>query len=660
MATQVKHRRGTNAEILAGTPAIGELWFNTTDNSIHMGDGVTPGGVKHARLKDVTIKDSDTISDALNRSDIEEGHVVLVSEITTGNGGFSYFDVVLTSSVTPDGIDIRQSTAIPTLSLKKRIVNRFGGVSLVYDDANQTVKDDLMPVSVSEDFKTSLAIYHSGMATSYDFVTMREALDFRKNVNGELLSHSMNSLVLNSAVDLTYGENLLKTSATEFSQFGFLPRGFVAPSSTLDAKFRPQLEQSFDFAFIRSVGAGAGITANNNFGDDRYNLTRIALTDSFGTEVITLNEAKAYVDQARAYEAYICFYAHTLPSYMTDLMQYIKDTYVVMNPSEWVGNYWGLNKDVSVKHQENLLVNSGFKLINADDTAPYKWSYNPNTLVTPTLNINDDEGGATIDLISGAGVGGETAILSQNYEFTKLNQLTPFCLSIYATSLASTNTDVKLALYAKDVSNVTIASVSKTFTVAGNRQRLEISQAFVPDANVVRILAEITIIAKGAGGVRAIMDSPQLERSGFATPYRLTKMNKYYSVLRRTTGLTVSPNTDTLINFNASLEGSNSIFDLATGNAKPNDGRNYLLQCNFGLQGMVAGDSIECHLLINGAPSRKAMFTAVAGTNILNPSWTLRGDGRTYAIGIRHNSAAGRSITTFADATMTVTSSEDQ
>jgi len=50
MATQVKHRRGTSAEIEAGTPAIAELWFNTTDNSIHMGDGVTQGGVKHVNI----------------------------------------------------------------------------------------------------------------------------------------------------------------------------------------------------------------------------------------------------------------------------------------------------------------------------------------------------------------------------------------------------------------------------------------------------------------------------------------------------------------------------------------------------------------------------------------------------------------------------------
>lgn len=53
MATQVKHRRGTAAEIAAGTPAIGELWFNTTDNTIHMGDGATPGGVKQSTMVNV-------------------------------------------------------------------------------------------------------------------------------------------------------------------------------------------------------------------------------------------------------------------------------------------------------------------------------------------------------------------------------------------------------------------------------------------------------------------------------------------------------------------------------------------------------------------------------------------------------------------------------
>jgi hypothetical protein len=68
MATQVKHRRGTDAEIMAGVPAIGELWFNTTDNTIHMGDGVTQGGNKHINentLQKYTHLEFDSVSAAV-------------------------------------------------------------------------------------------------------------------------------------------------------------------------------------------------------------------------------------------------------------------------------------------------------------------------------------------------------------------------------------------------------------------------------------------------------------------------------------------------------------------------------------------------------------------------------------------------------------------
>lgn len=44
MATQIKHRRGNSAEIAAFIPALAELIVNTDDNSVIVGDGVTPGG----------------------------------------------------------------------------------------------------------------------------------------------------------------------------------------------------------------------------------------------------------------------------------------------------------------------------------------------------------------------------------------------------------------------------------------------------------------------------------------------------------------------------------------------------------------------------------------------------------------------------------------
>ncbi len=586
------------------------------------------------------------------------GHVWHCNERALNSGGGASWVVVLTSSITVDNVDFIESTLNSNFSFSKIIENRNGGVSLIYDDANAVTKNDLLPVSVAKGFKTGLAVFHSGMASSYDVVTLNDALAFKKRVDGEILSHSMNSVALNSSVELTYGESLIRTSATEFSQFGFNPRGFVAPNSVLDAKFQPQLKQSFDFAFIRSVGAGAGLSANNNPYDDRYNLTRIALTDSQGNEVITLQQAMNYVDQARSYEAYICFYAHGLPSYLEDLMDYINDTYRVINPTEWVGNFWGLSGGFNTKSSENLFINSRFNLIRSGDTNPHRWSFVPGTLVTPTINITQNEGGSILDIISSSGAAGASGTLSQNYTFTQLGELTPFCFSIYARSLASTNTKITLSILAKDSSNITIASASEEFTISGNRQRIEVSQGFIPDSNVVSVLCEIRIEAIGSGGVRALIDSPQLERSGINTPYISTGMERYYSVLRRTLGVTVPANANTLVNFNSSLEGTNSIFDLATGVATPSDGRIYLIQCNFGLQSMVAGDIIEIHLLDNGVVSKKCIYSAVTGENILNPSWSIRGDGSTYSIGIRHNSSAGRALTTFSDATMTITSPE--
>lgn len=45
-ANQVQMRRGTSAQIASMTPAQGEVVVNTTDNTLHVGDGSTAGGTK--------------------------------------------------------------------------------------------------------------------------------------------------------------------------------------------------------------------------------------------------------------------------------------------------------------------------------------------------------------------------------------------------------------------------------------------------------------------------------------------------------------------------------------------------------------------------------------------------------------------------------------
>lgn len=63
MATQVKHRRGTSAEIAAGVPAVAEFWYNTTDNTIHTGNGFTPGGIKQGNL--LSVKNFGAVGDGV-------------------------------------------------------------------------------------------------------------------------------------------------------------------------------------------------------------------------------------------------------------------------------------------------------------------------------------------------------------------------------------------------------------------------------------------------------------------------------------------------------------------------------------------------------------------------------------------------------------------
>lgn len=126
MATQVKHRRGTNAEILAGTPAVGELWYNTDDNTVHMGDGVTPGGNKSVKREGDYSSHFATMAEtvaSIDTSRIYEGAVVTIGDRARGS-----FNVVLTSGVTPNGYDIVQCTGVPTLSLVLRTSNQVSAL----------------------------------------------------------------------------------------------------------------------------------------------------------------------------------------------------------------------------------------------------------------------------------------------------------------------------------------------------------------------------------------------------------------------------------------------------------------------------------------------------------------------------------------------------
>lgn len=53
MSIQIQRRRDANAVIMATVLADGEIGINTTTGRIHVGNGITPGGIIHARLDEL-------------------------------------------------------------------------------------------------------------------------------------------------------------------------------------------------------------------------------------------------------------------------------------------------------------------------------------------------------------------------------------------------------------------------------------------------------------------------------------------------------------------------------------------------------------------------------------------------------------------------------
>lgn len=116
MATQVKHRRGTQSEIDAFTGAIGEIVVNTTEDELVLNNGATQGGIPIAKKRN-TVLSFDTLSDAVSNTSLKNGYTIQLKERETGLGGGGKWNVVLASTVTPNTFDIVQCTGAPTLAL---------------------------------------------------------------------------------------------------------------------------------------------------------------------------------------------------------------------------------------------------------------------------------------------------------------------------------------------------------------------------------------------------------------------------------------------------------------------------------------------------------------------------------------------------------------
>ncbi|AUR82083.1 parallel beta-helix repeat protein [Vibrio phage 1.021.C._10N.222.51.F9] len=158
MATQVKHRRGTQSEIDNFTGALGEIVVNTTEEELVLNNGATQGGIPIPKKRN-TVLSFDTLTLAVANTSLKAGYSVELKERTTGNGGGGKWDVVLASTVSPNTFNIVQCTGVPSLALVLRVegdidIKQFGAVG-------DGVTDDNAAINAAHEFARDLVGYNT-------------------------------------------------------------------------------------------------------------------------------------------------------------------------------------------------------------------------------------------------------------------------------------------------------------------------------------------------------------------------------------------------------------------------------------------------------------------------------------------------------------------
>lgn len=115
----VKHRRGTQSEVDTFIGVLGEIVVNITEEELVLNNGVTQGGIPIPKKRN-TVLSFDTLSDAVNNTSLKVGYSIELKERVSGKGGGAMWDVVLSSTVVPNDLDIVQCTSAPSLSLSLR------------------------------------------------------------------------------------------------------------------------------------------------------------------------------------------------------------------------------------------------------------------------------------------------------------------------------------------------------------------------------------------------------------------------------------------------------------------------------------------------------------------------------------------------------------
>lgn len=314
MSTQVKHRRGTSAEIAAGTPAIGEFWVNTDDSTIHTGDGVTQGGIKGLnnptadKRYDITFATlSDMVAGTINGVVGAVPHVVGNSYIITDATGllFTHYSVAATGDVALSGglfATITSSASDNSYTAKAGRANNRGVISFIFDDAYDSAYTVVAGLFEARNIRCGFAVPFRLLDVA-GFSTKTQIKDLFSR-GFEIGNHTLNNTILTTAaLDPATGESEIVGGYKELAALGVDPKFFVAVSSALDASFADYVKINHDLSFPRGT-AGVGAAGVQDAALDRYNLKRESLFS------IGVAGAKATIDYVVANGGYAQFYDH--------------------------------------------------------------------------------------------------------------------------------------------------------------------------------------------------------------------------------------------------------------------------------------------------------------------------------------------------------------
>ena len=523
-------------------------------------------------------------------------------------------------------------------------LTRFGSFSVVIDTTNEFVRDTVLPEFTSRGIVAGLAVPLSSLHSSYVRMNLTDLHDYIRDNDGEILSHAINGIVLDASVELTYGESSIRTSKFELVKYGFSINAFVAITSVLDDKFKPELKKWYDYAFIRSTDGTNLQNSVNSPTDDVYNLNRVALENS------VLQDLKDVASFAKNTFQNVTYITHDTLENLTATLDHAQTIGLTFElPSTWMARIHGLKKPMLPQPTENLITNSDFIKEDAADLAPIGWTLSSGTMTSLSSPVFPGDI-ATIDINGTAAAPDERLLFTHIYNSGDILVYTPFCFAINALSIDATNTKIRITMSARDSGSSVLTQSVKDFIIRGGNQRLFTELGVIPggtDVSFIQVVVELISIA--AGSVRAICDSPILIKSWTPEYFTKSKISPAFLKIRNNDATALAGGVERTLIFTALLVGNavGTGYDDTTGKWTNSDGRRVDIKVHAGFQNMNADERLTIRLYRDAVLNEQVNISNREGaTDVFGMLCaTLVNDGSEYEIRILHDSAASRNPT---------------